>query len=363
MNPYSKTYTNRAGDDILAGNKNIHAPRSAEPIVASNGDINAGSRAELMQRIGELMTLSSTGAVKSVETEMTRAEKKSYLATAYAQGTHSDAWMAVGDTMAAEVKETLGREGFARKLMQFKNLNNGDALKVRLRRRDSRAYVTTNNTRQVASIARVPFAQPDMFNLTCNINVDAMEIAQDTGDLLDDRYNDGLEQMLVGEDKVFKLLADKAATALNTPFYFSDFTPTTLTTMRSEILSNGGIPVTSMLISFDIWNDIIAQPEFTAWYSEIAKHELVLEGNLGVLAGMNIITDGYRIETLKVLEPGSVYMFGNPETLGVIGQWGDMSVKPVDKANDGQAKVGWFMSSIEAMVIGNARAVVRGNRL
>ena len=78
---------------------------------------------------------------------------------------------------------------------------------------------------------------------------------------------------------------------------------------------------------------------------------------------MNIVTDGYRIPTLRVLPKGSVYMFGSPETLGVIGQWGDMSVKSVDKCNDGQDVVGWFMSSVEAMVIGNSRAVVRGSRV
>ena len=56
-------------------------------------------------------------------------------------------------------------------------------------------------------------------------------------------------------------------------------------------------------------------------------------------------------------------MFGSPETLGVIGQWGEMTVKSVDKCNDGQDIVGWYMSSIEAMCIGNARAVVKGSRI
>lgn len=365
LNPYSKKFVTRNGEDAVVGSAQLKRTGSNEALIGNNGEINASSKKDLMAGIAQLIEAASKGEVREATAadEMSPAEKKEYLATAAAAGIHSDEWMTLGSTIAAEVKETLGREGFARKFMQFRQMSNGEVLKVRLRKRDTLAWVSTTNPNTVNSIARAPYAEPGMFSLTANINIEQIEIAQDTGDLLDERYSDGLEAMLVGEDKVFLKLADNAATCLNSPFYFSDFTPTTMQTMKTEIASNGGIPVTSMLISFDIWNDIVAQPEFTAWYSEIAKHELVMEGNLGQLAGMNIITDGYRIPTLRVLKQGSVYMFGSPETLGVIGQWGDMSVKSVDKANDGRAVVGWFMSSIEAMTIGNARAVVRGNRI
>jgi hypothetical protein len=364
MNPYSKTYLTKDGDAVV-GSAKLHRSNSSESLIGNNGEINASSKQDLMRGISELVTAMQKGEIREAtkEDEMTAAEKKQMLATAAAAGTHSDEWSVIGSTMAAEVKETLGREGFARKFMQFRSMTNGEPAKIRLRKRDTLAWVTTTNPNTVASVARAPYAEPAMFSLTANINIEQTEIAQDTGDLLDDRYNDGLENMMVGEDKVFLKLADNASTCLNDPYYFSDFTPTTMQMMKMEVASNGGIPVTSMLISFDIWNDIVAQPEFTAWYSEIAKHELVMEGNLGSLAGMKIVTDGFRIPTLQVLPKGSVYMFGAPETLGVIFQWGDMSVKSVDKANDGRAVVGWFMNSVEAMGIGNARAVVRGNRV
>lgn len=364
-NPYSRTFVSAHGDEVVAGSKQFHRPDSAEPIVASNGEINASSTKDLAKGISELIALASAGKIAKHEAtpKLSQAEKREALATAVNAGTNSEAFSVLGETMASEVKETLGREGFARKFMQFRQLNNGDVFKVRLRKRDTLSWVTTSNPNTVASIARQLFVTPEMFSITADALIEQMEIAQDTGDLLDDRYNDCLEQMLCGEDRVFLKLAESAASSLNTPFYFSDFTPTTCATMKTEIQSNGGIPVTSMLVSFDIWNDIVAQPEFTAWYSEIAKHELVLQGNLGTLMGMNIVTDGYRIPTLRVLPQNTVYMFGSPETLGVVGQWGDMSVKPIDKANDGRACVGWFLNAIEGMTIGNARAVVKGTRL
>jgi len=361
-NPFSKTYVSKHGDEVLAGSKQFTRPGSAEPIVASNGEINASNKEDLMKGISALMALASAGQVKKAEEKAVAsvADHKAMLAEA---STNYDAAVALADTFTAQVNETLGRDGFARRLMQFRQLNNGDVLKVRLRKRDTLAFVTTSNPNTIASVARQQFAIPEMFNISCNVNIEKIELAQDTGDLLQDRYEDALEQVMCAEDRVFLKLAREAAGVYNSPFGFTNFTPEVCAAMRTAIQQNGGIPVTQMLVSYDIWNDIIANPEFTAFYSEIAKHELVLEGNLGTLMGMNIVTDGYRIETLRVLPQNTVYMFGAPETLGVIGQWGDMSVDSVNKANFGQARLGWFINVIEAMCIGNARSVTMGKRL
>lgn len=361
-NPFSKTYVSKHGDEVLAGSKQFTRPGSAEPIVASNGEINASNKEDLMKGISALMALASAGQVKKAEEKAVAsvADHKAMLAEA---STNYDAAVALADTFTAQVNETLGRDGFARRLMQFRQLNNGDVLKVRLRKRDTLAFVTTSNPNTIASVARQQFAIPEMFNISCNVNIEKIELAQDTGDLLQDRYEDALEQVMCAEDRVFLKLAREAAGVYNSPFGFTNFTPEVCAAMRTAIQQNGGIPVTQMLVSYDIWNDILANPEFTAFYSEIAKHEIVLEGNIGTLMGMNIVTDGYRIETLRVLPQNTVYMFGAPETLGVIGQWGDMSVDSVNKANFGQARLGWFINVIEAMCIGNARSVTMGKRL
>ena len=187
MNPYSKTYVSAHHDEVLAGSKEFTRPDSAEPIVAANGEINASDRKDLIKGITQLVALASAGKIEKHEESLNPAEKKKALVTAVNAGTQSDAFRIVGETMAAEVKETLGREGFARKFMQFRQLNNGDVLKVRLRKRDTLAWVTTSNPNVVSSVARQPFAIPDMFSLTCSAQIEAMEIAQDTGDLLDDK--------------------------------------------------------------------------------------------------------------------------------------------------------------------------------
>ena len=352
------------GDEVVAGSKQFHMPGSAEPIVGNNGEFNASTTQEAIKCMAAFLDMVRKGEVKKQEDNVvTAAERKQLLANAVTAGVGSDAYIAVGEALVSQVNETLGREGFSRRFMQYRQMNNGEVFKVRLRKRDTLAFVTTSNPNTIASVARQPFASPDMFNLSCNVKVEKIEIAQDTGDLLQDRYEDALEQMMCAEDRVFLKMAKEASSIYNPSFGFTDFTPTVCSKMQTAIQSNGGIPVTQMLISYDIWNDIKSNPEFTAWFSEIAKHELVLEGQLGTLMGMNIVTDSYRIDTLQVLPQNTVYMFGAPETLGVIGQWGDMAVDSTNYSNQGQACCGWFLNSIEGMCLGNARAVVRGERL
>lgn len=365
-NPFStKSFAvSAAGDEVVAGSKQFHMPGSAEPIVANNGEFNASSMAEGIKAMAAFVDMVRNGQVKKhVESQLTPAQQKEVLAKAVTAGVGSDAYIAVGEALSAQVNETLGRDGFSRKFMQFRPMSYGETFKVRLRKRDTLAFVTTSNPNVIASVARQPYAYPDMFSLTANVDIEKTELAQDTGDLLQDRYEDALEAILCAEDRVFLKMANEASQVFNPNFAFTDFTPTVASKMQTAIQSNGGIPVTQMLISYDIWNDIKSNPEFTAWFSEIAKHELVMEGQLGTLMGMNIVTDGYRIPTLRVLPDNTVYMFGAPETLGVIGQWGDLSVDSTNKANMGQARVGWFICGIEGMCLGNARACVKGERL
>lgn len=362
-NPYSKKpqFTTVHGEP-LAGNKSFTAIASAEPLVGANGELNASSQKELLRQTEQLALASSSGKVVDQNAVSSRKEMHEALVTAAANGIHSDDWTALGSSMAVSIEETLGREGFANRLLEFQPLSNGEDFKIRSRHRDTRAYVSGSAINTVASQARQPFVRPGLYYNTANITIEQMEIAQDTGDLLSDRYEDGLEAILVGRDRQFIKLADTAAVALNNPFFFDEFTPTVMHSMKMEAAGHGGIPVINMLVDFKMWTDILSNAEFQEYFSQIAKHEILLQGSLGTLSGMQVITDGFRIPTLKVLEEGSVYMFGAPKTLGAFGQVGDLSVKATDHAVNGKPTVGWYITSIEGMALVNARAVVKGRR-
>jgi hypothetical protein len=94
-----------------------------------------------------------------------------------------------------------------------------------------------------------------------------------------------------------------------------------------------------------------------------SKHEIVVEGSLGTILGVQLRTDGFRYETLQVLSPGEVFFLGAPQTLGGITQRKELATQAIDKFNQGKPERGWFMEQIMGMAIVNSRALTRGQRV
>ena len=324
------------------------------------GQVNAHSTKELMQAIGVLATAAATGLVDQAPAE-DAANHQEAIAAAISDPT-GQGWLALGEIIGTQVVETMGRQGFARRLLQFNPLAKGDIARVRVRQRDVVAIVSTSDPNVVASQVRQPVVYPAFFQIIANILIEDSEINLDYGDLLDDRYQDGLEQLMVAEDKATKKLFDTAASIYNPLYLFPSLTPTVWQAMKISVEEYGNTPVTNAVISYDLWSDITSDPEFVSWYSELEKHEVAVDGTLGKIAGVEIITDGFRLPKLKVLDPGQIYMTAGPQALGVVSQLGDLNVQSINKYAEGIPKRGWFMSQMEALAVPNAHALVRGQK-
>jgi hypothetical protein len=348
----------------LAGNRDLRGGngRSAEALVSDSGELNAGNKHELMMAISQLINAAQSGKVVKQKKNMAQVmgERQEVLAEALADR-NGPSWQALGEVIGDEIWETLGREGFARRTMLIKPLGKGETGRVRIRRKDVISFFVTSNPNVIASQVRQFYIYPPEFYLIANIIMEDKEIEQAAGDLLDDKYQDGLEQIMVREDNIWRTLANEAAPVRNDLFFFNTFTPTVFTSMRTQI-AQWGIPVTNAIIAFDLWNDIIADTEFSTWFDPVSKHEIVLDGSLGSILGVELITDAYRYETLRVLQAGEVYFLGAPQTLGAITQRKELATESINKYNQGRPERGWFMEQIEGMTLTNPRAIVRGQR-
>ena len=343
-------------------NRRGNVVQSAAPMVAADGTFNANNNQELFANMSALQGHVAAGSVITAQAQQAQAasnERQLKIALADKSG---DSWMALGEVLGEEIWETLGREGFARKTLIIKELDRGEIGRVAVRRKDAVAYYATANPNVVQAQIRQKYVIPPEFSIIANILIEDKEIAQAPGDILEDKFQDGLEQIMVSEDKVWLQLARTAASAENDLVYFNTFTPTVFTSLRTSI-AEWGIPVTTAIIAFDIWNDIIADHEFSAWFDPVSKHELVLEGSLGSIQGVNLITDGYRYDTLQVLQSGEVFFLGSPQTLGAITQRAPLVTAPIDHYALGKAERGWFMQQIEGMAIVNPKAIVRAQRV
>lgn len=378
--PYDgTTFVATANHEPLAGNKSFspyglaakqgraHAGLSQEPLVGSNGEFNAGNKREVMQAIATLMGASARGEVKEVTASIKQehadklAQRQALASTMLS--TEAASQQALAEVVGESVYETLGRAGFARKFLQTAPLAQGDIHRIPVIQPDVTSFYSTENINVPETSIRQRVLQPRPFVISNNVLIDNLELTISPVDLLDIKYNQALEQQLVGEDRVFTNLLDLSASEYNEPVFFSTLTPTVLASLRNQIDTQGGIPVGGLLVAADLWADIISDSEFQNFYSPIEKHEIVLTGRLGTLMGMDIVTDGFRIKNLQVLKPGSAYVLGIPDLLGVIGQYGEMSVTAIDQRVIGKSKRGWFIENTIDMSVVNSRAVVKGQRL
>ena len=335
---------------------------SATPAFGSNGELNAGSKTELLQVIAQLVQQSANETVLSRGvTKEAAAQRHAQLVEAFADRS-GEKFSVLGEVYSDEIWETLGREGFSRKLFAMQNVAPGQNARVKVRKKDVIAYMVTTDAKVQEQRIRQDWIYPPEYYLTAQISIEDKEIAQASTDLLDEKFQDGLEAILRKEDLISRALMVQGATVHNDLTLFPSFTPSVLTTMRTAV-NRWGTPAATMIISFDLWNDIIAHSEFTAWYDQVHKHELILEGRLGSLLGMEILTDGYRYPTLQVLQPGEVFVVSSPVTLGTICQIKELDSRAIDFYSQGRAARGWFLQQIQAQVLGNTRGLVRGTRV
>ncbi len=335
---------------------------SASRLSDSNGEINATSKKDLMRAVQALaQAVQSHEYVDAPQDSKALDARKNELVTAAIQDKDGPAWKALGEVIGDEVWETMGREAFGAKTLIHKPLSRGEIGRIRIRKKDVIAFFATRDPEVIASQVRQYYVYPPEYYLVGRVLIEDAEIEQASGDLLDDKYQDGLEQILRQQDLVWKRLVDASATVYNDQFLFNTFTPTVFASMQNQIM-RWGIPVHMAIIAFDIWPDITADTEFSTWFDPVSKHEIVMNGYLGNILGTQIHTDGFRYDTLQVLQQGEVYFVGAPANLGAITRRKDLASAPINLHLLGRPARGWFFEQIEGMTIVNPRAVVSGSK-
>jgi len=359
INPYQKQHVTAAGEPLP---ENLRFRGQTTPAIAGNGEMNASSKKDLMLQIGNLLDAAVNGEIRTATVAETRAQVSRQRAEILANAYYDPAeFQALGEVMVEDIAETTYREGFVRKVMGFKELTQGELPRVRYKEKNVVAYTAASASEVVPSIVRNNERILPEFYISTNIKIEERDIGRATGDLLEEKYQEGLEAIMVQEDRLWKKMADESIGALNTITYFTTFTPLHLQQIRSEV-SGWGLPVAWTIIHYDLWNDIIGTTGFGDWFDPVHKHELILEGNLGSMLGTPILTDAFRQPELKVLSPGEIYVVAPPENHGTIQQRNDLSSNPVDGYAQGEPSRGWYIFETMAMELVNVKSIAGGKR-
>ena len=362
-NPY-------AGSQVVLANgapiTDFRMPGSNQRMLSeSNGEFNANDKKELIRAISGLLDASNKGEIRqqslSSDDQMKLAQERREVMVAAASD--SQKWAALGADLAVQISEQRNREGFLRRIMIGQTLKQGELPRVNVPMWDAMAVVATGPAQVQFQLVRNKQFYPAEFEITANLRADRLEMEQVGGDTLDNLYNQGLDAIMVKEDKLWKQAADLTVGVVNPLNYIAgQLTPQLLANMRTSI-TDWNLPATTALIANDFWNDIVGNNDFASFLDPVTKYDLALNGELGTLVGLTLLTDGFRQPNQKVLNRGEIYVISTPEHHGCYSDRGGVRSEPTSGADSGSTARGWLMNEILSLTLANPRSVSKGRRI
>jgi len=346
---------------------------SREALVASNGEFNASSKSELTNLLVTLANAVQDGKInmhgdqRTVVTAAEKLEARQHLIDAYYSDQVSGKWQSLGSDIATTIQQQANREGFMRRLLVETPLAQGNVARVRMAMKNSYAVAQSSAAGVQAQFVRDNFYTPPEFYITGNVEVEELELAQSSSDVLSEKYFEGLEAIMVAEDRYLKGLLDKAVVlpggnALT--ILASSYSPTNHQQLLNNVSSRGVSPET-LLMASDIIVDITGNGSFGTWFDPVSRLEIVRTGMVGTLGGTQIITDMHRRAlNFRVLSRGEIYVTAKPEQTGAFTTRGEPQVTERNGQQQPIAKPtrGWSFIEMTSIVVTNIAAVSKAIR-
>lgn len=362
----------RTGSIQRAGTAGSLAPQSGSRLVGANGEYNAYSKKDLMEIIGGLMAQADSGEVRldtgiqrTVDQATSDWSREGHLVHAALSDRHPSEggpFHVLGEVFTDQISETMGRLGFTNKILAQQDIAEQGTARIRIRQKDVVSWVMMADGHTVESKVRQRYIYPKGYDITALIMIYEADIYEAGSAIIEEKYNDALEATMVRDDNITKFLLDQAAPTANDVIAFNAFTPNVFAELRDQIWRHS-LPVPHALMSRDLWTDLFADADWQRWYSPIEKHEYAVEGKLGKLADVELITDGFVYDTLKVLQPGEIYFLSAPATLGMKSNMVPLMSEMVNQRLLGRPARGWFLYLRQATTIANSRGVSKGQKV
>jgi len=361
---------NQRGEDVAQGPKfyRTNSGRIATaqtPLVGANGEYNASSKKELVGLLSAMVDALENGQLHSqpVTAEVEGGVERLVEAALSDRNLKGGAFQRLGEVFAEIISETMGRQGFSDKILARVDTQERGVPRVEIDQHDVVTWHMTSAGAVRETVSRPKFIYPEAFWLATQLLIDEEDFFYAGQSFLERKYNAALVSTMVREDNVTMYLLDLAAPLANNIVSFGAFTPTVFATLRDQVWG-WGLQVPTMLMAVDLQKDVFADTDWQGIYSPVEKHINFTEGKFGEIGGVEVFTDGYRYDTLRVLADGEIYLLAAPATLGAKLPMVPMYSEPINKhAVDGSPRKGWWLGLYEAIVIANSKGVSKGVKL
>lgn len=337
---------------------------SSERAIGSNGDLNASSKKDLLNQQVKLMAAASSGQVVTATEAATReANEKTSKELIQAAFNDPQAHRVLGERIAESLYITANRQGFARKYLAKVDVAQGSIVRFPMRAKNVTAVWSTSPTRIESQITRDKWYTPAELQVVARPFVTQNEINQSAGDVLQEKFTEATEAVMVAEDRLWYNQVNQIVGIDNNLTIISgQLTPFTLSQVAVNV-SQWGLKTPHILMASDLYMDIIGNSDFFTAIDPVARHELLLTGELGVIYGMTITSDAYRHPEHKVLNRGEFFVISEALNHGAYSDRGGLQSQPIDISVERMPGRGWVMHESLAISVANSRSVAKGVRL
>lgn len=339
-------------------------PGSNERLVGNNGEINASSRKDALQQSMRLMQASASGQVIT-EGEAQRREETAKVNRQLMEAAFADpkAHRVLGERLADNIYMTANRKGYARRFLNRVELKQGEIPRFPVRQKNVQAMLVTGPTKVESQIATDRWLTPPELQIVSRVFVPQNEINQSNTDVLEEKYVEGLEGIMVTEDRLWLNAARETIGVDNNLSVISGtLSPLALMNVRQGVAQFGLKPMYCLMAS-DLFVDIVGDASFIQAIEPVARHELVMTGELAILYGMTLISEAYRHPEHKTLDQGEFVVVSDPAFHGAYSDRGGVDSQPIDGTTEKIMGRGWLLSESMSQAIANTRSVSFGRRV
>jgi hypothetical protein len=328
------------------------------------GEIEASSKGDALKQISEVLSALASGenivtAAEAEDAVVASAERKEVLAAMLADKT-GETTRKVGIEMAGTINTNLDRMGFARQLMTYQPLEQGQRPEVYVQDRNVTAAVMTGPTQAQLQIVRDPVVFPPEVDIVSRLYIEGRVVNTSREDILQRKFNEGLQNILVQEDKMFKTAVDTLAeqTGQTSLHVGAGVTPS-LFESGMTMITDWNMSLAAVLFSNSMFANFVTSRDFENIIEPVTRLELLRTGRIGTWYGAAVMTDGTREPTQKVLDAGDIYFFSTPDFVGEYTDRGGVQSAPLSAAETGINGAGWHLMEYMSQAVVNHRAVAR----
>lgn len=336
-----------------------------ERMVASNGELNASSKRDMFFRQKAFLEAHSSGAMISDKTFLQAEAHNSLVSKELVQGAFNDkeAHRVLGERMTESLYQTCNRQGFARKYLAKINVEQGSIPRFPVRMKNVTAVVSTSPTRVRAQITRDKWYTPTEMQLIARPFIPTNDLNQSSGDVLQEKYVEATEAIMVTEDRLLYNQWNAVVGLDNDLSIISgQLTPYTFMQVATNV-TRWGLKAPHVLIATDIYQDIIGNSDFFTAMDPVARHELLLTGEIGTLYGCTVTSDAYRFAEHKVLNQGEFFIISDSTNHGAYSDRGGLQSQPIDISQEQVPGRGWVMYESFALSVANSTSIAKAIRV